>query len=489
MNKRRTSRPLGRRRRARAWWLAGLLGCALHASGAVLWRGPGPWEAHDNGAGVDVLHGEVKPQGNTSSSTLFFKFSVEPLSDAITGQTKLYEAGLVLYERGQERLGVGKGLVAHAYSAFNATGRGLFLEPAAKSHGIGEFDLRAQPKDSNAGLLEVPLRGIVRTILFKVHYAPGDDALVTVWFQPDLTPGNTEFSQWPGQITQFKAKAAFDELHFCHRGGGEGWRFSDLAVATAFEDFVAPHVWQQGWVVGLAALLGLGGLGGSLWLLERRQVRRRVLKLERARDLDQERARIARDLHDDLGVRLAEISLLANQDHGRADNREHLAQALRKIAGIAHETAQMADGIVWAVNPRNDTLHHLANYLVQFAENFFRPTPIRCRLDVPVQLPPYRLSSELRHHLLLAVKEACHNAARHSGATELWLRLNLAEATLVISIEDNGRGFDPQTVAEGGDGLLNMRTRMTSVGGRVELAAAPGQGMRIQLVVPLPPEE
>lgn len=489
MNKFRTCRPLGDAGRARAWLLGGLLGLALHAHGAVLWRDPGPWLAHDNGAGEDLLHGAVKPQDNTSGSTLYFKFTVDPLADVEVKKSTPLRAGLVLYERGTERLGVGNGWTAHAYSAFNASGRGLRYTPYVVSLGAGEYDLNTAYRGAAGGLVEYPRRGVVRTILFKVQYIPGSDDQVTVWFQPELTPGNTEFNQLPGQVTRFKANASFDELHLCHRGGGEGWVFSDLAIATSFDDFVAPHLWQRGWFIGLAVMGLLGAVGSPFWLVERRRVRARIQRLERARVLDQERSRIAQDLHDDLGVRLTEISLLANQDHGRADDREHLAQALHKIAGIVSETVQMADGIVWAVNPRNDTLHHVANYLVQFAENFFRPTPIRCRLDVPVQLPPKHLSSELRHHLLLAVKEACNNVARHSGATELWLRLNLAEATLVISIEDNGCGFDPQTVAEGGDGLLNMRTRMTSVGGRVELAAALGQGTRVKLVVPLPPEE
>jgi len=463
-----------------------LLGFALRAPGALLWHAPGPWLAHDNGAGADVLRGAVKPQDDTSSSTLYFKFTVDPLADVTIKSSAPFVAGVVLYERGAERLGVGNGQVAHAYSTFNASGRGLRHAPVLSLSGKGEFDLNAAYKGSKGDALEFPHRGEPRTILFRVQYVPGGDDQVTVWFQPELTPGNTEVSQLPGQITRFMANAAFDQLHLIHRGGGDGWRFSDLAIATSFDDFVAPHFWQRGWVIGAGVLLLLGVTGGAVWLVQRRRGRRHLQRLERAHALDQERTRIAQDLHDDLGVRLTEMLLLAEQGQGPADDPARPAAALQQIAAVVRETVQMADGIVWAVNPHNDTLHHLANYLVQFAENFFRLTPIRCRLDVPVQLPPVHMSSELRHHLLLAVKEACHNAARHSGATELWLRLAWDGVALSIAIEDNGGGFDAAAVAERGNGLRNLRARLASAGGRVELATAPGQGTRIRLVVPLP---
>ena len=176
--------------------------------------------------------------------------------------------------------------------------------------------------------------------------------------------------------------------------------------------------------------------------------------------------------------------------HGRHDGNDfpHLMQILQKIGEVAHETVQMADGIVWAVNPRNDTLHHLANYLVRFTEDFFRHTPIRCRLDVPLRVPPMPLSSQLRHHLLLAVKEASNNAARHSGATEVWLRLEHTPAMLAVCIEDNGCGFDPATARTRGNGLKNLHARMTGVGGTAEVTSAAGWGTCVKFVVPLPKE-
>lgn len=484
MNKQCKGKPLAGSRRARAWLLVGLLACALPAHGKVLWQEPGPILAHDNGAGIDVLRGAVPPQDGTSGGTLFFKFTVNPLADFGVRPKRPFTAGLVLCERGQEHLGLGVGRVAFAYSAFNATGRGLDAPPPENWVGVGEYDLNGAFKGARGGMLDFPHRDVLRTILFRMQYVPGGDAEVTVWFQPDLTPGQTEFTQLPGQVTRFKANAAFDELRLMHRGAGDGWVFSDLAIGTSFDDFVAPHFWQRGWVVGGTALSSVMLIGGASWLMARRRSRRELRELQQAHALDQERARIARDLHDELGASLTRIQLLGNLDPGGGGQLSVL-DSTRQMTAVAGEMVQTLDGIVWALNSSNDTLLHLADYLARFADEFFRPTPIRCRLDVPVEMPSWPLSAQQRHHLLLAVKEACHNAIRHSHATEVWLRMSVADGWIVICVEDNGCGFHPQSLPAGGNGLRNQQERIGALGGRVEAASEPGQGTRVKLEVPL----
>ena len=85
---------------------------------------------------------------------------------------------------------------------------------------------------------ELPRRGIERTIAFKVQYVPGSDDLVTVWLDPELGPGVTEGELPEALTTRFRADASFDQLRLRHGGGGGGWVFSDMAVATSFTDFV-----------------------------------------------------------------------------------------------------------------------------------------------------------------------------------------------------------------------------------------------------------
>lgn len=204
------------------------------------------------------------------------------------------------------------------------------------------------------------------------------------------------------------------------------------------------------------------------------EVRRRE-QTERQRELEQERARIARDLHDDLGATLTQIRFLSAVESRDSQVPEGTRERMGQISEKSHEMVASLDEIVWAVNPVNDSMPHLANYLCHFADEFFRPTPIRCRVDVDDSLPQASFTSEVRHNLFLAVREAMNNVSKHSQATEAWLRVRFRESELRIVVEDNGRGF-MLTTASSGEGLANMRQRLEKIGGRFEIKTQPGGG-------------
>jgi ligand-binding sensor domain-containing protein/signal transduction histidine kinase len=209
------------------------LACAYTTHATVLWSDLGTTLAQNTGEGYDILGGTVK-EDESSTNTLYFKFRVDPLSDASTEE---YYAALELYEGEKERLGIGNALKAWAYSAFRADATGQSHE------GSDYVDLHSsRPEPSPPGtsiIYENPHRGIACTLVFKVQYVPGGDDLVTVWLNPDLGPGATEWAQPENLITRFKANASFNEIHLRHGGGGDGWIFSDMVIATSFSDFVA----------------------------------------------------------------------------------------------------------------------------------------------------------------------------------------------------------------------------------------------------------
>ena len=217
-----------------------LVAFAVHVEAVVLWSDLGQTLVHENGAGSDVLGGAVK-RDDTASDTLYFKFHVDPLSDVAT---ELYFAGFQLCEKGTDRLAVGNSLKEWAYGAFNAA------ETGPSNNVAGDFDLRSsRPESSGLGAFfpyEFPRRGTERTIVFKVEYVAGGDDRVTVWLDPDLTSGATEASQPESLTTRFRANASFDEIRLRHGGGGGGWTFSDMEIATAFSDFVSPSVPEPG---------------------------------------------------------------------------------------------------------------------------------------------------------------------------------------------------------------------------------------------------
>jgi signal transduction histidine kinase len=134
------------------------------------------------------------------------------------------------------------------------------------------------------------------------------------------------------------------------------------------------------------------------------------------------------------------------------------------------------DEIVWAVNPDNDSLPSLASYLRHVAEDFFRTTDTLCLFDVEASLPAVELTSEIRHNLCLAVREALNNVVKHSRAGEVWLRIHCQQRSLTIVIEDDGCGLGAEHGGPGSDGLRNMRARMEKIGGHFECDPRPGHG-------------
>ncbi|MGC9943557.1 MAG: ATP-binding protein, partial [Verrucomicrobiota bacterium] len=138
----------------------------------------------------------------------------------------------------------------------------------------------------------------------------------------------------------------------------------------------------------------------------------------------------------------------------------------------------------WAVNPQNDNLTRLADYLCQMADECFADSSVRLVKEVPTQLPEFPIGAEMRHDLTLAVKEAFANLLKHSHATETRVRLLWNEPHLEISVEDNGRGFNPAVPGQG-NGLANQQVRLKRIGGTVELTSQRGEGTRIVFRVKL----
>lgn len=245
----------------------------------------------------------------------------------------------------------------------------------------------------------------------------------------------------------------------------------------------------------VAVLVG-GLLMALVWItLLRRQVEQRTAQLrlqiqerertEQLRALEAERARIARDLHDDLGSSLTEITLLADAGPGQPPSLERAATRFHSIGSKARALVKALDVIVWLVNPSRDALPFLAGYLGSYAEDFLSASGIGCRLKIPMDLPPLRLNANVRHNVFLAVKESLHNVVRHAHASEVLFEFEVRDGLLQMSIADNGQGFDPSTPADG-NGLVNLQQRLASVGGTCEVRSQPGTGTKVRLLLPLP---
>ena len=249
---------------------------------------------------------------------------------------------------------------------------------------------------------------------------------------------------------------------------------------------VTPFLWQTWWFRSAALAAFTLAIIAIVRYVSFRRLHERLRLLEQQAALHKERARIAKDIHDDLGANLTQIALLgelAQQDRGEP---EKAAERSGKISSTARQAIKSLDEIVWAVNPRNDTLAHLLDYSGQFALDYLRLAGIRCRLDFPEQTPARDLSTDLRHNVFLVVKEAIHNIVKHSRATEAWVRATVSDQALDMVVEDNGCGFERAPDDAVSDGLRNMRQRLAEVGGECRIESRPGQGTKVALRLPWP---
>ena len=246
--------------------------------------------------------------------------------------------------------------------------------------------------------------------------------------------------------------------------------------------------WTTGRLLALAGALATVLALSAAWVFS---LRRRVIKQTKIiRDKVGretrwvERSRIARDIHDDVGSSLTQITLLG--DLGRRGGHEpaQLEEQFERISSQAREAVRALDAIVWTVNPKNDTLPVTVSYLCQMAQDLARDAGIRCRLEIPDDFEATPLGAKVRHNLLLAVKEAVHNVIKHSGAELMHLRMKCDAESLRFEITDNGRGFDPAADSRGRTGLESMRQRMTDAGGSFDLVSTPELGSTVTFELP-----
>jgi ligand-binding sensor domain-containing protein/signal transduction histidine kinase len=256
---------------------------------------------------------------------------------------------------------------------------------------------------------------------------------------------------------------------------------------TAVTIVVEPHFWQTWWFLGIAGAAVLGLVAGAVYYVSTQKLQRQLSGLRQQEALEQERSRIARDIHDQLGANLTQVSLLGELLEGDKDHPEEVTAHAKQISQTALETSRALDEIVWTVNPRNDTLDGLVNYICKYAQDYLTVAGLSYRLDVPAQLPNAPISPEVRHNVFLASKEAITNVVRHAHASSAWLRLKLEPGRFTLEIEDDGRGpaGTKEERAQTRNGLRNMGKRMEDVGGNFEIGPAPERGTLVRLTAPL----
>ncbi len=282
---------------------------------------------------------------------------------------------------------------------------------------------------------------------------------------------------------------------------GDQWRARAFSVKLRSAADVAvlksPPWWTLRKVLWMATALAFVAVAAFAWVaVLRRQVAERTHQLEiqiqerqraeRRREIEQERARLAHDLHDDLGAGLTEVNMLSSLVKSPATSTEEKQRYLDDLTGTALRMVTSLDEIVWAVNPRNDTIASLASYFGSYAQRLLDLAGIACGLDIADELPEHPLDPKFRQEIFFTFKEALTNVVRHAQATKVWLRIAVRAHRLEVEVSDNGRGFISAEQRPGSDGLANMQERLKTLGGKCEIASDARGGTTVQFSAPLP---
>ena len=282
---------------------------------------------------------------------------------------------------------------------------------------------------------------------------------------------------------------------------GEEWRARSFRVELRSPADIAvlasPPWWTLKKLLWIAGGLGLVALVAFGWAVVLRQTvaeRTRQLeaqiherqRAERGREIEQERARVAHDLHDDLGAGLTEVNMLSSLVKSPTTSAEEKTRYLGDLTEIARRMVTSLDEIVWAVNPRNDTIASLASYFGAYAQRLLELAGVSCGLDMAEDLPEHPLDPKFRQEIFLAFKEALNNIVRHARATQVWLRISVRDGRIIVELADDGHGFNLGERKAGDDGLANIKERLKSLGGDCAITSDLQKGTTVCFQAPLP---
>jgi signal transduction histidine kinase len=308
---------------------------------------------------------------------------------------------------------------------------------------------------------------------------------------PSVTPGDSLVVEWNEMYSMGSGSfhqamyAALPPNHYTFHVRGLDVMGKWTGEEASLGIFVPEPFWKTPWFWSIAVVAITAMIMGISRYFVWHKMRREMVRLKQQRELEQERLRIAHDIHDDLGARITQISLLSAMAQENPAFPEKARADFDKVSKMSRELVSALYETVWAVNPENDNLEALGNYVCQMVKQLCERTPLRCRFHV-MDLPhEVQVSSQTRHNISMAVKEAVHNIIKHAKASEVTIRVAFTDGFLDVSVHDDGSGFQPEA-AVSGYGLSNMKQRLQNIGGGCLVESQPGQGTTVHLRLRIP---
>jgi signal transduction histidine kinase len=180
----------------------------------------------------------------------------------------------------------------------------------------------------------------------------------------------------------------------------------------------------------------------------------------------EERNRIATDMHDELGSGMTAIRLMS--EIAKNKMKENTPLEIEKISQSADDILNKMNAIIWSMNSKNDSLGNLISYIRAYTTEYLEGTSVKCKVNIPDHIPEKDLSGDKRRNIFLCVKETLNNMLKHSKANQLTIDITV-NRVLIIRIHDNGVGIDLKKIRQFGNGLQNIDRRMKSIGGNFEI--------------------
>jgi len=208
-------------------------------------------------------------------------------------------------------------------------------------------------------------------------------------------------------------------------------------------------------------------------------------QLEQRELMEKERNRIARDMHDDIGSELSKISITCEHLKNQFSTRPDVISDIEVIKESTVSIVNNIGNIIWALNPINNTLESLLGYLREYTFEFLELHRLPVVFNIPGSTDNRIIAHEVRTHFFMVVKEILHNIVKHAAANKVEINITVVSSRLCCSIQDDGAGFLIGQANRFGNGLRNMKQRITETGGILIIDAAPGKGTSIELEIPV----
>jgi signal transduction histidine kinase len=199
---------------------------------------------------------------------------------------------------------------------------------------------------------------------------------------------------------------------------------------------------------------------------------------------ENERLRLAKDIHDDLGSGLSKIKFLSEIVFSKSNAYPEIKTHIKSISDTSSLLVENMRDLIWALNPENTTLDGLAASIREYTSDYLGDFPLSLSFDFPENIPDHKITKEAHRNIFQTVKECLQNIVKHSHASAVRITVVVTEFHLLVKIADNGVGLDNQTPTSG-NGIRNIQLRMADIGGKVDFLTGQQKGLEVVLAVPV----